>query len=195
MLAASTKTPSRWWCGLHGSRCKAKKDFSRCARNDTLNNLSSRKEVRDLEQTESLPPPPFEVAQGMLSSAACGALCRNAWKCVVIPNECEGSKISPCGRNDRKANATMFSILRHSLVRDEGGACSPLRFASVMQAIQITKKQRAGIKLLPFVARFNRKGIYLPVRANECTQPCIRLLAFWMSFSLNHFLRSTLSTG
>src|SRR4030095_11636368 len=28
------------------------KDFSRCARNDTLNSLSSRNEVRDLEQTE-----------------------------------------------------------------------------------------------------------------------------------------------
>jgi hypothetical protein len=37
------------------SRCKEKKDFSRCARNDTLINLSSRNEVRDLEQTESLP--------------------------------------------------------------------------------------------------------------------------------------------
>jgi ABC-type Fe3+ transport system substrate-binding protein len=34
---------------------RAKKDFSRCARNDTLNNLSSRNEVRDLEPTESLP--------------------------------------------------------------------------------------------------------------------------------------------
>src|SRR4029077_17394475 len=37
--------------------------------------------------------------------------------------------------------------------------------------------------------------IYLPVRANEWTQPCMRDLAFWMSFSLNHRLRSILSTG
>jgi hypothetical protein len=51
----SSGLESGCWCSLNGSRCKAKKDFSRCARNDKLNNLSSRNEVRDLEQTESLP--------------------------------------------------------------------------------------------------------------------------------------------
>ena len=34
---------------------------------------------------------------------------------VVIPNGCEGSKISPCGRNDKEADGQDLSVLRHSL--------------------------------------------------------------------------------
>jgi hypothetical protein len=32
---------------------------------------------------------------------------------IVIPNECEGSKISPCGRNDRD---DVFDVARQSLM-------------------------------------------------------------------------------
>jgi hypothetical protein len=43
---------------------------------------------------------------------------RGKW--VVIPNGCEGSKISPCGRNDRGADAVdIFGIATQS-PRGEG---------------------------------------------------------------------------
>ena len=35
-------------------------------------------------------------------------LFRNGQDRIVIPNKCEGSKISPCGRNDK----TMLSMLQ-----------------------------------------------------------------------------------
>jgi hypothetical protein len=36
---------------------------------------------------------------------------------IVIPNECEGSKISPCGRNDRDE---VFDVVTRSLGGGEG---------------------------------------------------------------------------
>jgi ABC-type nitrate/sulfonate/bicarbonate transport system substrate-binding protein len=48
------------------------------------------------------------------------------WNRVVIPNECEGSKISPCGRNDRKASGgdVFFDIATQSPKRKEVSAVS-----------------------------------------------------------------------
>ncbi len=39
---------------------------------------------------------------------------------IVIPNECEGSKISPCGRNNREVNGDdVFNITTQSLEGEE----------------------------------------------------------------------------
>ena len=39
---------------------------------------------------------------------------------ILIPNECEGSKISPCGRNDREVNGDdVFNITTQSLEGEE----------------------------------------------------------------------------
>jgi NMT1/THI5 like len=47
------------------------------------------------------------------------------WNRVVIPNECEGSKISPCGRNDRKANGgDVFDSATQSVKREDVSAAS-----------------------------------------------------------------------
>jgi hypothetical protein len=49
---------------------------------------------------------------------------------VVIPNECEGSKISPCGRNDREADGhDVFAIATQIQAGKRVGTQSTLRSA------------------------------------------------------------------
>jgi hypothetical protein len=60
--------------------------------------------------------------------------CRNDWSAVVIPNECEGSKISPCGRNDTEADGQEgFCIATQS--RSEGEE-------AILQAWSITERKK-----------------------------------------------------